>query len=81
MGLLEDLGDESNFPTSKRAWCSVCEMLKSVTPAETKMLNERLSNKSITHVSLSVVLKKNGFDISDSTIGRHRRGVCQGVAK
>jgi uncharacterized protein (DUF779 family) len=25
--------------------------------------------------------KNNGYEISDSTIGRHRRGVCQGVAK
>jgi hypothetical protein len=80
VGLLEDLGDESNFPKSKRAWCSVCEALKTLSPAEAKILVERLNNKSITHVSLSIVLKKNGFDISDSTIGRHRRGVCQGVA-
>jgi hypothetical protein len=81
MGLLEDLGDESNFPKTRRAWCSVCEMLKKISPAEAKMFSERLANKTITHASLSVVLKKNGFDISDSTIGRHRRGVCQGVAK
>jgi hypothetical protein len=81
MGLLEDLGNESNFPTTRRAWCTVCEMIKKVSPAEAKLFNERLANKTITHTSLSLVLKKNGFDISDSTIGRHRRGVCQGVAK
>lgn len=81
MGLLEDLGNESNFPKTRRAWCSVCEMLKDISPAESKVFAERLTNKTITHASLSVVLKKNGFDISDSTIGRHRRGVCQGVTK
>ena len=81
MGLLEDLGDESNFPVTRRAWCTVCEMFKKVSPEEAKILEERFANKAITHVSLSIVLRKNGFDISDGTIGRHRRGLCQGVAK
>ena len=81
MGLLEDLGNESNFPTTKRAWCSVCEMLKSVTDAERVALISRFENKAISHISLSVVLKNNGYEISDSTIGRHRRGVCQGVTR
>ena len=64
MGLLEDLGNESNFPTTRRAWCTVCEMIKKVSPAEAKLFNERLANKTITHTSLSLVLKKNGFDTS-----------------
>jgi hypothetical protein len=81
MGLLEDLGDESNFPKTKRAWCSMCELLGSLPEKEAEMLKARLALKHITHVSISLVLTKNGYEISDSTIGRHRRGVCQGVAK
>jgi hypothetical protein len=81
MGLLEDLGNESNFPVTRRAWCSVCEMLKTLSDAERKALMSRLENKAITHMSLSIVLKNNGYEISDSTLGRHRRGVCQGVAR
>ena len=81
MGLLEDLCNESNFPVTRRAWCSVCELLKKIGHTERKALISRLENKAITHISLSVVLKNNGYEISDSTIGRHRRGVCQGVAK
>ena len=79
MGLLEDLGDESNFPKAKRAWCSVCEILGELKPTEAIALQNRLDNKSITHVALSIVLKKNDIDISDSSIGRHRRGACSGV--
>ena len=81
MGLLEDLGNESNFPKTKRAWCSVCELLNTLTDKEAEMLKARMSLKQITHVSIAEVLKKNGYEISDSTIGRHRRGVCQGAAK
>ena len=81
MGLLEDLGNESNFPKTKRAWCSVCELLGNLTDKEAEMLKARMTLKQITHVSISEVLKKNGYEVSDSTIGRHRRGVCQGVAK
>jgi ActR/RegA family two-component response regulator len=81
MGLLEDLGNESNFPKTKRAWCSVCELFSDLTDKEAEMLKARMSLKHITHVAISEVLKKNGYEISDSTIGRHRRGVCQGVAK
>lgn len=81
MGLLEDLIEEGNFPSTKRAWCTVCELIKTLTTDEQLALNARLDNKNITHTSLSAVLKKNGYDISDSTIGRHRRKACQVAAK
>lgn len=78
MGLLDDLSKDDNFPKPKRAWCSVCELLKTLSKAEQVALNSRLADKNITHVALSNVLKNNNYDISDSTIGRHRRGSCNG---
>lgn len=81
MGLLEDLNEEGNFPSIRRAWCSVCELIKTLSAEEQIALTARLDNKNITHTSLSQVLKKNGHDISDSTIGRHRRKICQSGAK
>lgn len=81
MGLLEDLTDESNFPKTRRAWCSLCELIKSLPVKEAEVFKERLTNKAITHAALAVVLKKNGHDIGSSTIGRHRRGICTGDAK
>lgn len=81
MGLLEDLGNESNFPKSRRAWCSVCELIKDLDSKESEALKSRLNNKTITHAALSEVLRKNGYEISSSTLGRHRRGICTGDAK
>jgi hypothetical protein len=81
MGLLEDLGNESNFPNASRAWCTVCTLLKELQAKESQALQLRLDNKNISHMSISQVLKSNGYSISDSTIGRHRRGRCSGVAR
>lgn len=79
MGLLDDLNDDANFPKPKRAWCSVCELIKSLSPSEAKAFTARLADKNITHVALANVLKNNGYEIGDSTIGRHRRGICNGI--
>lgn len=81
MGLLEDLSNESNFPKPKRAWCSVCELIKSLPEKEAAAFKMRLTSKTITHAALTAVLKKNGHEISSATIGRHRRGICTGDAK
>jgi hypothetical protein len=81
MGLLEDLGNDSNFPHPRKAWCSVCELLKKLSPKESQALQVRIDNKNITHMAISSVLTNNGYPISDSTIGRHRRGRCTGVAR
>lgn len=81
MGLLEDLGNESNFPKAKRAWCTVCELIKDLPEKESNAFIARMEIKSITHASLALVLKKNGHEISQSTVSRHRRGLCVGDAQ
>jgi hypothetical protein len=81
MGLLDDLKNESNFVHSRRAWCSVCTLISKLSKEETEVLKEKMSNTSITHSALSKVLKANGYNITEGTLGRHRRGDCQGVAK
>ena len=81
MGLLEDLGNESNFPDARRAWCTVCELLKELLPKESEALKLRIDNKNITHMANATVLKNNGQPISDSTVGRPRRGSCTGVTR
>lgn len=78
MGLLEDLSNESNFPSPTRALCSVCKLLKDLPEKEGKALQQRFNEKNISHTSLAIVLKNNGIIISDSVIGRHRRGICSG---
>ena len=81
MGLIDDLNNEANFVHTRRAWCSVCTLVERLTKEESKILKEKLSNASITHAALGKVLKANGHNITDGTLGRHRRGDCQGVAK
>ena len=81
MGLLEDLGDESKFPDIRRAWCSVCSLLKTLPPKESQALKLRMDNARISHMSISAVLTDNGYPISESTVGRHRRNRCTGVAR
>lgn len=81
MGLLEDLNNESNFPKQVRAWCSVCTELEKMNAKEREALLTRFADKNISHIALSKVLRANGIDLSDSVIGRHRRGICKGVAR
>ena len=81
MGLLEDLGNESNFPKPRRAWCSVCTLLNELNDKERAALQQRLDDKNVTHISLSTVLKNNGYEIGDSVVGRHRRKICQSATK
>ena len=81
MGLLDDLNNENNFLHSRRAWCSVCTLIEKLPTEESKALKEKMANPSIAHRALSKILKANGYDVTDGTLGRHRRGDCQGVAK
>jgi hypothetical protein len=80
MGLLEDLGNESNFKAARRSWCSVCLLITTLSDKEAKAFTDRLADKHVANTALSRVLKANGHDISDGTLSRHRRGECQGVA-
>lgn len=79
MGLLDDLNNEKNFATAKRAWCSMCELIKELPKNEATALKAQLDNKLATHTAISQVLKKNGYNISDGTVGRHRRNKCNGA--
>lgn len=81
MGLLEDLENESNFPIGSKQKCSVCMLLLGLPNKERNLLQSRFENKKISHTTLHKVLKNNDIHISDSVIGRHRRGVCAGVIK
>ena len=80
MALLEDLLSDNNFPKPTRATCSVCDLLKTLSDKEKSALEARMGDKKITHTALVRVLKANNINISDSVMGRHRRGNCSGVA-
>ena len=81
MGLLEDLKNEANFPSARRALCSVCKLVQDLPKAEATLLQERFDDKHVSHTALSAVLKANGYQISESVVGRHRRKVCAGAVQ
>jgi len=79
VGLLDDLKNKENFVHSSRGKCTFCTFLATISKEEAKLITERVEDKNITSSSLSRVLRKNGYDLSDGVISRHRRGECLGT--
>jgi hypothetical protein len=78
MGLLDDLKNKDNFVHSSRGKCTFCTFLETIAAEESKLISERVADKNITSSSLSRVLRKNGYNLSEGVISRHRRGECLG---
>lgn len=81
MGLLDDLSNVESFGKVQSLYCGMCKLLKELPTNEREALDERMKDERIGHALLSRILKQNGYNISDGVIGRHRRGLCTGVAK
>ena len=81
MGLLDDLSNVESFGKAQSNYCGVCTLLGDLPKDESKLLHERMADAKVSHTALSRILKENGYNISDGVMGRHRRGVCSGVAK
>jgi hypothetical protein len=79
MGLLDDLKNKENFVHSSRGKCTFCTFLETISTEESKLISERVADKNITSSSLSRVLRKNGYNLSEGVISRHRRGECLGA--
>jgi len=73
--------DES-IPPPRRigSRCEVCKALDDMEPDVAQRARERLAEpiEQLQHVQLSVAFKKLGYPVNDYTIGRHRRGLCNG---
>ena len=81
MGLLDDLSNVQSFGKAQSLYCAVCTLLGELPDNEREALIKAMAQPKIGHVALSRVLKENGHSISDGVIGRHRRGICTGVAR
>ena len=81
MGLLDDLSNAESFGKAQSLFCGVCTLLGELPEAERAALLKRMAEPRVSHMALSRILKENGYNISDGVMGRHRRGVCSGVAK
>jgi|LakMenEpi05Aug10_1017310.scaffolds.fasta_scaffold13302_2 hypothetical protein len=81
MGLLDDLSNVESFGKAQSLFCGVCTLLGELPQAECDALVATMAKPKVSHTALSKLLKENGYNISDGVMGRHRRGVCSGVAK
>lgn len=81
MGLLDDLSNVEAFGKAQSLFCGVCTLLGELPEAERDALVAAMAKPKVSHTALSKLLKENGYPISDGVVGRHRRGVCSGVAK
>ena len=81
MGLLDDLSNVQAFGKAQSLFCAVCCLLGELPDIEREALIKSMAQPKIGHTTLSRVLKENGYNISDGVIGRHRRGMCTGVAR
>lgn len=81
MSLADDLAKDDSFVKVQSLFCGVCQLLEKLPQEESVLLQKRMSDPLITHMSLSRVLRNNGYNISDGVMGRHRRGSCTRVAQ
>lgn len=79
MGLIDDLKDDSKLVDMKRSICTVCKLINSLAKPEKEALLARMENPDVSHASISRVLRANGYNITEGTLGRHRKNGCQRV--
>ena len=56
--------------------CTVGAMLSSMTPEDRDAVNQALNTPMVTSRTIWRVLVEEGYNISDTPIARHRRGMC-----
>lgn len=67
-----------NRPTLvKSNLCAVGRVFLEVDSKTQDLLSRALSNESIAHIDIAKLLQANGFQMSHSTMGRHRNGECR----
>jgi hypothetical protein len=76
MSLADDLENEEIYSKPQSLFCGVCKLLTTLSEKEVELLQSKMNDQLVTHMALSRILKKNGYNISDGVMGRHRRGLC-----
>jgi hypothetical protein len=61
---------------SRRYPCRVGDFYKTLSEADKEILMANLTNDAISHNALSSALKTVGVVIADTSIARHRQGLC-----
>lgn len=79
MSLADDLGNDELFRHASGGKCTFCVFLKGLDKVSLAKISERINNENITSASIARVLKKNGHNIGEGVVSRHRRGDCKGA--
>jgi hypothetical protein len=74
LSLFDDIRSEVHSPGTA---CGVAATLALLPPADAADLEKAVDNKSIPATAIHRALRKRGIQISDQSIGRHRRQGCQ----
>lgn len=76
MSLADRLADGA--PSSHHnSGCTVGHYLQQLSDGDAEALRQALDDRSWRHSDLANVLCDEGLDVTDHTVGRHRRGACQ----
>jgi hypothetical protein len=60
--------------------CRVCRFLIDLPKSDSATLRAALEGDVYTHKQIADALTAEGWEVSALSVGRHRRGVCRGVA-
>ena len=60
------------------AKCVTCSLVEGLPAEESKALQDALSDQSISNAAISNILKAEGHHIGETSVRRHRRGICRG---
>lgn len=64
--------------TPKGPKCSMCRLVGDLPKADRDALLAALADPTFTHAAIARALNAEGFKVSSITVGRHRKGECQG---
>lgn len=60
------------------AKCVTCNLEKTLPKAEAEALKSALADQSISNSAISQILKSEGHSIGETSVRRHRKGICRG---
>lgn len=60
------------------AKCVTCHLEQTLPAGEAEALKAALADSSISNAAVSQILKSEGHNIGETSVRRHRKGICRG---
>ena len=58
--------------------CVTCSLVADLPKDESAALVAALADESISNAAVSQILKSEGYQIGETSVRRHRKGICRG---